>query len=64
MIPDEAASGTNGRLLVNGLIVAADVGLLAPNGTQVNYDSRGRALMDIASETGLTIRRHLRTPLN
>lgn len=64
MIPDSQAYRMNGRLLVNGLIVAADVGLLAPEGTQINYDARGRALMDIASETELTIRRHLRTPLN
>lgn len=64
MIPDSQKSRMNGRLLVNGLIVAADVGLLAPQGTQINYDARGRALMDIASETKLTIRRHLRTPLH
>ena len=63
IVPDSQQYRMNGRLLVNGLIVAADVGLLAPNGTQINYDARGRALMDIASETELTIRRHLRTPL-
>lgn len=63
IVPDSQAHRMNGRLLVNGLIVAADVGLLAPEGTQINYDARGRALMDIASDTKLTIRRHLRTPM-
>ena len=63
IVADDEANGTNGRLLVNGLIVAADVGLLAPNGTQINYDPRGRSMMDIQSDSTLTIRRHLRTPL-
>ncbi len=63
MVADDEDNGTNGRLLVNGLIVAADVGLLAPNGTQINYDPRGREMMDIQSDNALTIRRHLRTPM-
>ena len=63
MVAKDDKAKTNGRLLVNGLVVAADVGLLAPEGTQVNYDPRGRELIDIASDSQLTIRRHLRTPL-
>ncbi len=63
IVPDSQAQRRNGRLLVNGLIVAADVGLLAPAGVQINYDARGRALIDIASETEPTIRRHSRTPM-
>ena len=63
MVADDKQSGTNGRLLVNGLIVAADVGLLAPNGTQINYDPRGREMINIQSDNKLEIRRHLRTPL-
>lgn len=63
IVADDEDGGTNGRLLVNGLIVAADVGLLAPNGTQINYDPRGREMMDIQSDNALTVRRHLRTPM-
>ncbi|MEZ6020173.1 MAG: hypothetical protein R3F17_08745 [Planctomycetota bacterium] len=63
MVADDKQAGTNGTMLINGLIVAADVGLLAPRGTQINYDPRGRDLMDIDSDSSLQIRRHVRTPL-
>ncbi len=63
IVPDSQSQRRNGRLLVNGLIAAADVGLLAPEGVQISYDPRGRALIDITSETEITIRRHLRTPM-
>lgn len=62
VIPNRNAPGMNGRLLVNGAVVAADVGLLAPEGTQLNYDARGRQLLTIRSATRLGIRRQLFAP--
>ena len=61
--PATKSPNTNGRLHVNGAIVAADVGILAPNGTQVNYDDRGARSLSITSDTGLTIERRLTAPL-
>lgn len=34
------ASKTNGQMLVNGAMVAADIGVLVGNGLQLNYDQR------------------------
>lgn len=63
MITYRGSSDLNGKLLVNGGIVAADVGLLAPAGTQVNHDTRGATLLEIASDKGLVVSRHLSAPL-
>lgn len=60
--PSSDSKFTNGKLHVNGGIVAADVGLLAPNGTQVNYDGRGARALSIAADSGLTITRRLSAP--
>lgn len=60
--PSSDAQFTNGKLHVNGGIVAADVGLLAPNGTQVNYDARGARALSIAADSGLNITRRLTAP--
>lgn len=62
-IPTTKSPKTNGELLVNGGIVAADVGILAPNGTQVNYDGRGARSLSITSDNGLVISRRLTAPL-
>ncbi len=63
IIPTEArAPGTNGRMVVNGGIVAADIGLLSPTSIEINFDSRGKALLNLTSESELTIRRQLHMP--
>lgn len=62
-VPITKSPNTNGELLVNGGIVAADVGILAPGGTRVNYDGRGARSLAISSDSGLTIRRRLTAPL-
>jgi len=53
---------TDGKLHVNGGLVAADIGLLAPNGTQINFDGRGAERLSITSDQGLTIRRSATLP--
>ena len=62
-IPSTKSPHTDGRLLVNGGIVAADVGILAPEGTQVNYDGRGARSLSITSDSGLVINRRLSAPM-
>lgn len=62
-VPSSNSPHTDGKLLVNGGIVAADVGILAPNGTQVNYDGRGARALSIRSDTGLVVTRRLSAPL-
>lgn len=62
-VPSTKSPHTDGTLLVNGGIVAADVGILAPNGTQVNYDGRGARALSIRSDTGLGVIRRLSAPL-
>ncbi|MEM6674794.1 MAG: hypothetical protein AAF726_18245 [Planctomycetota bacterium] len=62
-IPDRNSPDTNGKLLVNGGIVAADVGILAPSGTQVNFDIRGAQALSIAADNGLTVDRRYSAPV-
>ena len=62
VIPSREQEGVTGSLLVNGSIVAADIGVLAPKGVRVNYDERGRELLDLRSDSRLTIRRQLSVP--
>jgi len=57
------ADGLDGELILSGGIVAADIGLLSPTRIQIRYDPRGKALIDIPSDTQLTIRRELWAPL-
>ncbi|MEZ6014334.1 MAG: hypothetical protein R3F49_04420 [Planctomycetota bacterium] len=54
---------TDGRLHVNGGLVASDIGVLAAEGTQINYDGRGSESLSITSDRGLTIRRSATLPL-
>lgn len=53
---------TDGKLHINGGLVASDIGLLAPKGTQINYDGRGASRLSITSDQGLTIRRSATLP--
>jgi hypothetical protein len=62
MTPSSDSPDTNGKLHVNGGLVAADVGLLAPSGTQINYDGRGARALSITADSGLTITRRLSAP--
>lgn len=52
-------STKNARLVVNGAIVAADIGLLAGSGIRVNYDARAAQLLDIVYDSQLSLRRLL-----
>ncbi|MEM9800890.1 MAG: hypothetical protein AAGA20_11235 [Planctomycetota bacterium] len=63
VIPARDSKGTDGTLLVNGGLVAADVGVLAPTGTQVNYDIRGARALSITSDIGLVISRRFSAPV-
>ncbi len=60
--PSSDSQWTNGKMIVNGGLVGADVGLLAPEGTQVNYDGRGSRALSISSESGLVVTRRLSAP--
>lgn len=62
VVPARNSTGTNGELVVNGSIVAADVGLLAPGGFQLRYDERGGERLDIRADTQVSLRRQLVTP--
>ena len=62
IIPARGQDGVNGSLRVNGSLVAADIGLLAPNGIQVNYDSRNKDLLDLSDDRSLSMRRVLWAP--
>ncbi|MEM9380625.1 MAG: hypothetical protein AAGB93_11800 [Planctomycetota bacterium] len=61
-VPDRNSPNTNGTLLVNGGIVAADVGILSPVSTQVNYDVRGAEALSITADLGLVISRRFSAP--
>ncbi|MEM8709711.1 MAG: hypothetical protein AAGG01_02065, partial [Planctomycetota bacterium] len=61
--PSRNSDHTDGTMIVNGGIVAADIGLLAPEGTQVNYDGRGARALSITADSGLTVTRRLTTQL-
>ncbi len=62
VVPARGQNGVSGRLLVNGGLVAADVGLLAPKGIQLNYDPRNRDLLDVSDDRRLVMRRALWAP--
>ena len=62
IVADRNAPTTNGKLTLNGGIVAADIGLLAPRGTTINFDGRGKDLVDISDDSRLEITRLLWAP--
>ncbi|MEL6716957.1 MAG: hypothetical protein AAFP86_24485, partial [Planctomycetota bacterium] len=55
VIPDSERAGTNGELRVQGALLAADLGLLAQNGTEVLYDPRGPRVLDIRDESRIEL---------
>ena len=59
IVPSRGSPGTNGELIVNGAIVAADIGLLAPGGFDLRYDRRGGERLDIRADTQISLRRQL-----
>ncbi len=64
VIPPRNSPGVSGRMRVNGAVIAADIGLLAPNGLELNFDRRGRSEIDVRSSQRLAIRRRLWAPGN
>lgn len=62
VVPARNQPGVNGKLNVNGSLVAADVGLLAPKGTRVLYDRRGRDQLRIPDTSQLFMRQALWMP--
>ena len=56
VVSNQPEFGTNGRLRVHGSILAADLGLLGPRGTEVLYDPRSQALLDIRDESEISLR--------
>ena len=54
---------TDGKLLINGGMVASDIGVLAANGTQINFDRRGADQLTITTDSGLSIRRSATLPM-
>jgi len=53
VVPRSPANGTSGAMRVQGALLAADVGLLAPTGLDLFYDDRGSDVLDIRDETEL-----------
>ena len=45
-----------GELLINGAVVAGDIGLLAPRSLDICYDPRSASLLDIVYDSQLSIR--------
>ncbi len=62
MVPGRNQEGVDGKMIVNGALVAADIGLLAPKGIQVNYDKRNRDLIRVRDDRKLSMRRSLWAP--
>lgn len=56
VVPNSPDEGTNGELRVQGALLAADVGLLGPGGTEILYDPRGKLVLDIRDEASLGLR--------
>lgn len=62
MIPKGKIPGLDGRLTINGALLAADIGLLAPTALRIHYDSRGKSVLDVRSDDKLTLRRGAALP--
>jgi hypothetical protein len=56
VVPKSVSEGTDGSMRVQGALLAADVGLLAPTGLELFYDSRGKEVLDIRDEADLGLR--------
>src|SRR6185369_16057824 len=53
------ASKTDGKMEVNGALVARETGILTPGGLELNYDKRVTDFLDIKDSTDITFRRIL-----
>jgi len=62
VVPSRNSAGVSGKMRINGAVIAADVGLLAPSGMEINYDRRGRGQLNVLSQTRVVIRRQLWAP--
>lgn len=56
LVPDERSSGTSGRIRIEGSVLASDLGLLGPRGTEVLYDPRSQAVLDIRDDRRIALR--------
>lgn len=56
VIPDQQSAGTNGELRIQGSVIASDLGLLGPRGTEIFYDERSQQVLDIRDESEITMR--------
>ncbi|MEM8713041.1 MAG: hypothetical protein AAGG01_19000, partial [Planctomycetota bacterium] len=56
VVPKSPADGTSGNMRVQGALLAADVGLLAPSGLDLFYDARGKDVLDIRDESEMGLR--------
>ncbi len=63
IIPVRNSDGFQGEMILNGAIVAADIGLLSPRSFKLNYDPRGKDILNIASDNVITLKRVLWAPL-
>lgn len=59
LIPKSDAPGVDGRMRVNGAIIAPDIGLLSPGSMELNFDRRGRNQIKVRSTSRLSIQRRL-----
>ena len=55
VLPKSLPDGTDGSMRVQGALLAADVGLLAPSGLELFYDARGRDVLNIRDESNLAL---------
>ncbi|WP_145195927.1 hypothetical protein [Planctomycetes bacterium Poly30] len=55
LVPNSPSEGTNGAFRVEGSILAADVGLLGPAGTELLYDPRSQSVLDIRDESKMSL---------
>lgn len=49
-----SSSKNGGKMIVNGAVVAADVGILTPQSLKLNYDSRLKAFLKIKDDSKVT----------
>lgn len=56
LVPNSPGEGTDGEILIEGAILAADLGLLGPAGTTILYDPRSQAVLDIRDDRRITLR--------
>ncbi len=50
LVPNSRSEGTNGAIRIEGSVLSADIGLLGPGGTEILYDPRSQAVLDIRDE--------------